>query len=87
MLLRIAGFRLAYKIYGGMSLGRPLNMIMVVTTILLVKVVFINYYLVAALKKRSQTLVPAIMKALPTLALGSLELVLLGIATSTTGLV
>ncbi len=54
-------------------------------TVLLGVVVFINYYM-PAMAKKGQAPDPTIMKVVPMLSRGSLVLVLLGIAITTTAL-
>ena len=85
ILLWITGFGLAYQIYGSMDLGWAFNMKMLGATVLLGVVVFINYYM-PAMAKKGQAPDPTIMKVGPMLARGSLVLVLLGIAITTTAL-
>lgn len=84
ILLWVTGIGLGYQIYGGLSMGWAFHMKLLGATILLGAIAFLNYHLTA---RRKAGLPPdqMVMKLVPVAARGSLVLVLLGIAITTTG--
>ena len=83
ILLWITGIALGYQLYGGLSMGWAFHMKLLGATILLGAIAFLNYHLTA---RRKAGLPPdqMVMKLIPVAARGSLVLVLLGIAITTT---
>lgn len=84
ILLWVTGIGLGYLIYGGFSMGWAFHMKLLGATILLGAVSFLNYHLTAC-SKAGLPPDPTVMKIIPVAARGSLVLVLLGIAITTTG--
>ena len=84
LLLWITGIALGYLIYGGLSMGWAFHMKLLGATILLGAISYLNYHLTF---RRKAGLPPdqTVMKMIPMAARGSLVLVLLGIAITTTG--
>lgn len=84
LLLWITGIALGYLIYGGLSMGWAFHMKLLGATILLGAISYLNYHLTV---RRKAGLPPdqTVMKVIPMAARGSLVLVLLGIAITTTG--
>ena len=85
MLLWIPGFGFAYKIYGGMDLGRAFNIKALGATVHLAVVVFINYCMLIMVKN-VQVPDTTKVKVVPILARCSIALVLFGVANKTTAL-
>ena len=84
VILWLTGFGLTYHIYGGFALGWAFHMKILGATILLGVISFLNLHLSARAKKGMPP-DPKVMKIVPTVARGSLVIVLLGIAIVTTG--
>ena len=83
LLLWITGFGLAYKIYGGMDLGRTFNIKMLGATVHLAVVIFINYYMLIV-AKNGQVSGTTIIKVTPIRARRSIMFVPFLAANNTT---
>lgn len=79
IILWITGFGLTYEVYGNFSLGWAFHMKLLGATLLLLALSFLNFHLSQS-AKNARPPNPKVMKVIPTIARGSLALVLIGIA-------